>query len=157
MGNYFQIKIKNFVNFATALKMGIKLIKTINMGKGDKKSRRGKIILGSYGVRRPRKKADKPGVKLAKAIKVKNPNDLKPEKTVKETQVAKEKAVEKVPKLSKEKDDKKEEKKEVKQEVKKEVKQEVKQEVKKDVKKEVKQEDKLAKAPKETKPKSKKS
>jgi ribosomal small subunit protein bTHX len=24
------------------------------MGKGDKKSRRGKIILGSYGVRRPR-------------------------------------------------------------------------------------------------------
>jgi 30S ribosomal protein S31 len=26
------------------------------MGKGDKKSRRGKIIIGSYGVRRPRKK-----------------------------------------------------------------------------------------------------
>ncbi|MDP2423126.1 MAG: 30S ribosomal protein THX [Bacteroidales bacterium] len=26
------------------------------MGKGDKKSRRGKIILGSYGVRRPRRK-----------------------------------------------------------------------------------------------------
>ena len=26
------------------------------MGKGDKKSRRGKIILGSFGVRRPRKK-----------------------------------------------------------------------------------------------------
>jgi ribosomal small subunit protein bTHX len=26
------------------------------MGKGDKKSKRGKIIIGSYGVRRPRKK-----------------------------------------------------------------------------------------------------
>ncbi|TVR71226.1 MAG: 30S ribosomal protein THX [Marinilabiliales bacterium] len=26
------------------------------MGKGDKKTRRGKIIKGSYGVRRPRKK-----------------------------------------------------------------------------------------------------
>lgn len=25
------------------------------MGKGDKKSRRGKIVIGSYGVRRPRK------------------------------------------------------------------------------------------------------
>ncbi len=25
------------------------------MGKGDKKSRRGKIVLGTYGVRRPRK------------------------------------------------------------------------------------------------------
>ncbi len=25
------------------------------MGKGDKKTKRGKIILGSYGVRRPRK------------------------------------------------------------------------------------------------------
>ncbi len=26
------------------------------MGKGDKKSRRGKIVLGSFGVRRPGKK-----------------------------------------------------------------------------------------------------
>ncbi|MDP2236393.1 MAG: 30S ribosomal protein THX [Bacteroidales bacterium] len=25
------------------------------MGKGDKKTRRGKIVMGSYGVRRPRK------------------------------------------------------------------------------------------------------
>ena len=33
------------------------------MGKGDKKSRRGKIILGTYGVRRRRKKADKPEIK----------------------------------------------------------------------------------------------
>lgn len=27
------------------------------MGKGDKKSRKGKIAMGSYGVRRPRKKS----------------------------------------------------------------------------------------------------
>jgi ribosomal small subunit protein bTHX len=27
------------------------------MGKGDKKSKRGKIIIGSHGVRRPRRKA----------------------------------------------------------------------------------------------------
>jgi 30S ribosomal protein S31 len=26
------------------------------MGKGDKRSKRGKIILGTYGVRRPRKR-----------------------------------------------------------------------------------------------------
>jgi len=30
------------------------------MGKGDKKSRRGKIIIGTYGVRRRRKKHSKP-------------------------------------------------------------------------------------------------
>ena len=33
---------------------GIKLIKF--MGKGDKKTRRGKINMGTYGVRRPKKK-----------------------------------------------------------------------------------------------------
>ena len=39
------------------------------MGKGDKKTKRGKIIKGSYGVRRPKKKAttftpsDKPAAK----------------------------------------------------------------------------------------------
>ncbi|MEJ5301855.1 MAG: 30S ribosomal protein THX [Bacteroidales bacterium] len=26
------------------------------MGKGDKRSKRGKIVLGTYGVRRPRKR-----------------------------------------------------------------------------------------------------
>jgi len=31
------------------------------MGKGDKKSRKGKISMGSYGVRRPRKKAKTAG------------------------------------------------------------------------------------------------
>ena len=30
------------------------------MGKGDKKTRRGKIAIGSYGVRRPRKKSGQP-------------------------------------------------------------------------------------------------
>jgi 30S ribosomal protein S31 len=29
------------------------------MGKGDRKTRRGKIIKGTYGVRRPRKKVRK--------------------------------------------------------------------------------------------------
>lgn len=29
------------------------------MGKGDQKSKRGKIVIGSYGVRRPRKVAKK--------------------------------------------------------------------------------------------------
>ena len=33
------------------------------MGKGDKKSRRGKIILGTFGVRRRRKAADKVEIK----------------------------------------------------------------------------------------------
>jgi 30S ribosomal protein S31 len=33
------------------------------MGKGDKKSRRGKIILGSYGVRRPKSSKNKSFVK----------------------------------------------------------------------------------------------
>lgn len=36
------------------------------MGKGDKKTRRGKIIKGSYGVRRVRKKAKKKALLLAK-------------------------------------------------------------------------------------------
>ncbi|WP_299552856.1 30S ribosomal protein THX [Seonamhaeicola sp.] len=35
------------------------------MGKGDKKSRRGKITNGTYGVRRPRKKKVKTVVKKA--------------------------------------------------------------------------------------------
>jgi 30S ribosomal protein S31 len=31
------------------------IVKLISMGKGDQKSRRGKLFRGSYGVRRPRK------------------------------------------------------------------------------------------------------
>ena len=63
------------------------------MGKGDKKTRRGKIILGSYGVRRPRKKNDKPEVKPVKTILLKEPKDKKPvkeKKEVKETAAVKE-------------------------------------------------------------------
>lgn len=30
------------------------------MGKGDKKTKKGKIIMGSYGVRRPRNKSGNP-------------------------------------------------------------------------------------------------
>lgn len=37
------------------------------MGKGDKKSRRGKIIIGSYGVKRPQ---STPGKSFVKAVKV---------------------------------------------------------------------------------------
>lgn len=37
------------------------------MGKGDKKSKRGKITNGTYGVRRPRKKKIKALAKKAKA------------------------------------------------------------------------------------------
>jgi ribosomal small subunit protein bTHX len=46
------------------------------MGKGDKKTRRGKIFAGSFGVRRSRK--------LEKSAKVKSP-----EKTVKAVKTAK--------------------------------------------------------------------
>ncbi len=48
------------------------------MGKGDKKSRRGKIILGTYGVRRRRKKADKPEIKQVTKPKEKELKDKKP-------------------------------------------------------------------------------
>jgi len=37
------------------------------MGKGDKKSRRGKIIIGSYGVRRPKSSKNKGFVKTEAA------------------------------------------------------------------------------------------
>jgi 30S ribosomal protein S31 len=76
------------------------------MGKGDKKSRRGKIILGSFGVRRPRKKTDKPEVKPAKTVveaelkDTKSPREIK---EVKEIKVTKEKAEAKEPKVAKEK------------------------------------------------------
>ncbi len=41
------------------------------MGKGDKKSKRGKIIIGSHGVRRPRRKAaDRPLPAIPEALAV---------------------------------------------------------------------------------------
>ena len=48
------------------------------MGKGDRKSRRGKIILGSFGVRRPRKEVRRSIIEAAPAIKVEK-IEVKPE------------------------------------------------------------------------------
>ncbi|MBN2633481.1 MAG: 30S ribosomal protein THX [Bacteroidales bacterium] len=59
------------------------------MGKGDRKSKRGKIILGTYGVRRRRKKAGKPPVKLmekAKETVIKEKKPLKHRKPAAEVQ-----------------------------------------------------------------------
>jgi ribosomal small subunit protein bTHX len=50
------------------------------MGKGDKKSRRGKIILGTYGVRRPRKTTINPspkGKKIEEELKEVKTRDRK--------------------------------------------------------------------------------
>ena len=41
------------------------------MGKGDKKSRRGKIIIGSSGVRRPKSSKNKTLVKVEEVVKTK--------------------------------------------------------------------------------------
>jgi len=46
-----------------------KIKQIIIMGKGDKKSRKGKIFMGSYGVTRPRKKSKTAGTKTASAKK----------------------------------------------------------------------------------------
>lgn len=79
------------------------------MGKGDKKSRRGKIIIGSFGVRRPRRK--KKGIvepPKPKEIKVKaKPVDehVKPaaaEVAAEEKKAAKKAAVKKVEAKTKE-------------------------------------------------------
>ena len=50
------------------------------MGKGDKKTRRGKIILGTYGVRRRRKKENKPEIKQVEPVKGKGLKERKPVK-----------------------------------------------------------------------------
>jgi 30S ribosomal protein S31 len=64
------------------------------MGKGDKKSRRGKITIGSYGVRRRRRKVSAPPVVEVKPTPVKKTVKKSPEvpvieeKEVKTTVVA---------------------------------------------------------------------
>jgi ribosomal small subunit protein bTHX len=77
------------------------------MGKGDKKTKRGKIVLGSYGVRRKRKankavftKVDKEAKKVAKKVvkEVEIVEDVKPAeekktKTPKKTAAPKKKEV----------------------------------------------------------------
>lgn len=50
------------------------------MGKGDKKSRRGKITIGSYGVRRPRKSKTTEGA-AAPAAAAKTAKKAAPKKT----------------------------------------------------------------------------
>ena len=45
------------------------------MGKGDKKSKRGKIIKGSHGVRRPRKNRNQEA--MAQNVEEKKPPDKK--------------------------------------------------------------------------------
>ncbi len=50
------------------------------MGRGDKKTRKGKITMGSYGVLRPRKKATPIIIKAAvKPVKVKAEKKVKVE------------------------------------------------------------------------------
>jgi 30S ribosomal protein S31 len=56
------------------------------MGKGDKKSKRGKILMGSYGVRRPRKTS-------VHQVPVKAVAEEKPVKAQKEKPAGKPKAV----------------------------------------------------------------
>ena len=85
------------------------------MGKGDKKSRRGKIILGTFGVRRLRKKDDKPVVKpvpvtVGSELKESKPakeksevKEIKPVAETRETKAVKEKVSVKAPKPAKEK------------------------------------------------------
>ena len=69
------------------------------MGKGDRKTRRGKIKFGSYGIKRPRKKANKAAAKSQETIvKEKENKVISPIKESKE--VKKVEAV--APKASKE-------------------------------------------------------
>jgi 30S ribosomal protein S31 len=51
------------------------------MGKGDKKTRRGKLFQGSFGVRRPKNKTVAVPV-AAKAVKVKEVKEVKEAKPV---------------------------------------------------------------------------
>lgn len=55
------------------------------MGKGDKKSRKGKISTGSYGVRRPRKSKNKAGGAAPKAAAAKTEKKAAPKKAAKKT------------------------------------------------------------------------
>jgi 30S ribosomal protein S31 len=88
---YYTLKVKIFYNFASTSENYTtnNKIKLFIMGKGDKKSRRGKIILGTYGVRRRRKKDNKPEIK-PEIIKVKEVKEKKPVKEKKEAVEVKE-------------------------------------------------------------------
>lgn len=72
------------------------------MGKGDQKTRRGKITAGSYGKNRPRKSAKTtvaPAVKAEKPKKVAAPKAEKPKKAV----APKEESTEAKPKVTRKK------------------------------------------------------
>jgi 30S ribosomal protein S31 len=70
------------------------------MGKGDKKTKRGKIIMGSYGVRRPHKTksqfVQKP--RIEKIVKAPKKAEVKPEEVIAVTEVI-EQAVVETPKI----------------------------------------------------------
>jgi 30S ribosomal protein S31 len=70
------------------------------MGKGDRKSRRGKITLGTFGVRRRRKKAYKAEIKPDIIIKTKEKKEKELTEIGADTQSL-------APKLTKEKPEKK--------------------------------------------------
>lgn len=61
------------------------------MGKGDKKSRKGKITIGSYGVRRPRKS------KSTTAVAGKATKEAAPKKAAKKEAAPKKAAAKKAP------------------------------------------------------------
>ena len=67
------------------------------MGKGDKKTRRGKIILGTHGVRRPKNKSEKKEIKPVivnqKVVKDKPAGEPKEAPEIKETRQTKVKEV----------------------------------------------------------------
>jgi 30S ribosomal protein S31 len=70
------------------------------MGKGDKKTKRGKIVIGSYGIRRPRKKTYVPVTVEKVSVEVKA---VKEKPAVKEVKVPVEAAAKKETKPVKEK------------------------------------------------------
>ena len=76
------------------------------MGKGDKKSRRGKIAIGSFGVRRPKKKIKTPVIKSDENLKevktktkvlIKEKKEVKAHKEIKEKKEIPEETKAKVP------------------------------------------------------------
>ena len=74
-------------------------IKSTGMGKGDKKTRRGKIVLGTYGVRRRRKKGailSKPS-KTAREKETPRKRPVREKSEVKAAAEAREKVVDEKP------------------------------------------------------------
>lgn len=102
------------------------------MGKGDKKSKRGKIFMGSYGVNRPARKKKTEVLPL----EVKEPKIKKSTVAVEEPKEVKKEKKEPKVKATTNADEQKEIKKEAKKDTKKDTKKEAKKETKKETKKE---------------------